>query len=461
MSEYPALKARLEPTPDGATRLALEISIVGESHGAVAVLVDLSDSVDVTPQDFHRLRRLLQALPRSWGVFLDAFGPALADRPTATVADIVDGVIDLPGMFLRPDAVRQRRGTGSFLGPAMRRFREQPRFESVERRIAFVLTDGALVDLEPLASGNWGTIIGVGLTRSSFNAERWHQVVPDAECLAPDRTDAGKVVRELAGTRFSGTCRVDVPGAAFRYRAAHVTPTEPGTDPVKGPIDWVFGLGNLLIEIPATVGSPFPERVTIREEAGDEVSLPVQVIGGEHGASGPNEASVPAVANGVDVVPGEHAQSLSALLEDLVTRKLPWQADDGSLPDVVKTLPAVSSWLDGSGHPCCAGLVLVIPPLAASGSDGIPILAIALSDDRENAFIAGTVLGDQQGFRCETTHELSFHRLDARWVFRCEAASSKSLPPRNSVSIADSCWKYGDEQCRVFFSGPLRSIRSV
>ena len=460
MSEHPELKVRFDPTPDGATRLALEVSILGESQGVVVILVDLSDSVDVTDQDFLRLRRLLQSLPRNWSVILDSLGPALPDCPTANVADIVDGVIDLPGLFLRQDALRQQRHTGSFLGPALRRSLDHPCFRDAKRRVLLVITDGRLHDIEPLASDQILTTIGLGLSRGTFSADRWQKVVPGAKHLTPDRTDAGKVVRDSAGIRFYGNCRIDVPGVAFRYRAAHDCSTTPAKELVNGPIDWVFGLGNLLLEIPVAIGQPIPEAVTIREEGGAEVSIPVKVAGTAQEAPASSEVVVPVVASGIDVLPAPQARVLAVFLQDLAERKRSWKEDDGSLPTVVKALPTPASWLSGSGHPSCDGLLLVIPPIPEQDSVEIPILAIGLHGNRDNVFAAGTVLGSDHTFDCDTTHEFSFNRLDARWIFRGVSTPSKSLPPRSSIVMTDSFWRCREERCQVFFSGPLREPRS-
>ena len=460
MSERPELKARFELTPAGTSMLALEVSIIGESRGAVAILVDLSDSVDVTDQDLLRLRRLLQSLPRQWTVILDSLGPALPDRPTTNVADIVDGVVDLPGLFLRQDTLRQQRRTGSFLSPALRRSLDNPCFRDAERQIVLVITDGHLHDIEPIVSTGTWTILGLGLARGSANAERWHKVVPGAEHLASKRTDAGKLVRDLTGIRFCGSCRVDVPGVAFRYRAAHDCSATTGKELINGPIDWAFGLGSLLLEIPFADGHPLPTHVTIREEGRTEVSLPVQVPGTARKSPVGDDAVTPVAAHGIDVVPAAQARVLAAHLKDLVERKRTWQEDSGSLHGSVTTLPTLASWLDGSGRPSCDGLLLVIPPIPEHDGVDIPILLIALHGNRENTFVAGTVLGSKQTFDCDINHEFSFHRLDARWVIRGDSIPLKSLPPRSSIVITDSSWRCSGERCEVLFSGPLRASRS-
>lgn len=460
MSERPELKAHFESTPTGTSTLSLEISIVGESRGAVAILVDLSDSADITDQDLLRLRRLLQSLPRQWTVILDSLGPALPGCPTTNVADIVDGVLDLPGLFLRQESLRQQRRTGSFLGPALHRSLDNPCFRDAERQIVLVMTDGHLHDIEPLANSRSWTIVGLGLARGTANAERWHKVVPGAEHLTPERTDAGKRVRDLAGIRFCDNCRVDVPGVAFNYRAAHDCSTTPAKELVNGPIDWAFGLGNLLFEIPLADGHPVPTHVTIREEGGAEVSLPVNVTGTTPHSPAAGDAVTPVATHGIDVVPANQARVLAAHLKDLVERKRGWQDESGSLHGSVTTLPTLASWLDGSGEPSCDGMLLVIPPIPEQDGGEIPILSIALHGNRENIFTAGSVLGSTQAFGCDVTHEFSFHRLDARWVFRVASTPPKYLPPRSSIVIADSSWRCSGDRCEVFFSGPLRLSRS-
>ena len=119
----------------------------------------------------------------------------------------------------------------------------------------------------------------------------------------------------------------------------------------------------------------------------------------------------PVASHGIDVVPAAQARVLAAHLKDLVERKRTWQEDSGSLHGSVTTLPTLASWLDGSGRPSCDGLLLVIPPIPEHDGVDIPILLIALHGNRENTFVAGTVLGSKQTFDCDINHEFSFHHF--------------------------------------------------
>ncbi len=102
--DEPIASASRNAAADGAEVTLVEVSAEASCGGLVLVVIDLSDSSPVADSDLSRLRRLLASLPRGWTVELAGLGgtsPARgvrADR--TTVGHIVDGVVDLPAVFM-------------------------------------------------------------------------------------------------------------------------------------------------------------------------------------------------------------------------------------------------------------------------------------------------------------------------------------------------------------------------
>ncbi len=104
MMDEPLVAAWRETADDGTIMTVVEVLAEVSQGGHVLVVVDLSDSSPVASADLSRLRRLLASLPRGWAVKLTGLGGTSPSNDVqgdrATVGHVVDGVIDLPAVFM-------------------------------------------------------------------------------------------------------------------------------------------------------------------------------------------------------------------------------------------------------------------------------------------------------------------------------------------------------------------------
>lgn len=453
ISDRPVARQRVESTPRGDV-LVVELSVIAAADCGVAIVVDMSDSCDVSVHDFRRLRKLLQVVPREWRVCL---GGTAASAPVAgaTVGDIVDGVVDLEKLYLGADSVRRGRVGGSFLFEMLRRMEFDQWSLARSSTLLLVLTDGRLHDLGRLTLPPTTRCIGLAIGSGEAATSRWQEILPDNELLESSRPDLVAVIRDHAGCTFLGPCTIEIPGAEYRVRAlvdAHLTQEIACRG---GPSRWDFSTGSARVEIPL----PFPgqlQTISIRSAAGSVENIAVDVASGCANTDvAPSTTGAVTRAHAVSISSAD-AKSLMSRLCELVSARRTWQDDEQKL-----LIPHPSEALQGNvtpdGRPRCDALVVVVPSDDAGAAASHAAIWVPIRRD-ERVDLASCLRAAGGGSMSVTSAvQLSYHRLEARW-FMQSTSGAVALSPRGGLELDLDVSSSEGIRYRVFFSGPLRVV---
>ena len=462
MKEGPFIEGRIESGGSADERLILKVGVTGSQDGRLLLLVDLSDSCAITKDDLHRLSRFLQPVPRDWPIGLGMVSSTvLVGDPgrTMTVADVVDGVVDLPTVFLSPKSVRGGLHAGSFLGPSidMHLFGKEANAGHDGRVVVVVLTDGMLSDLDAVTLPEGVAVLGIMPPNADEADARWREVLPHSHLLgASDPAGAG-LLRILAGCSFYGPCTIVIPVGTYRLRAEHETPNGNLSGRSERSQLWDFSLGNAWFEFYRRENAVYPTHLVILGVHGDEVSLPVryelaQTVNATLLACPPKDN----LASSLSLVSTTRTEvkALAGALEQVIASKQTWQNPDGCLSIPIPSNARIPGVIDPEGQPMSDAIVLILSE-SVDGDDNVMLFIAGLQSTATWELDHSSDHNGNRVFTAEERMYLYYHKLDARWIFQVGEGKAEVLPPRGPSQLQANVTDGQGRPCRVFFSGTL------
>lgn len=461
--DEPIATVRQSADPKGNTGFLVEISVETRAAGVLLLAVDLSDSSTVTEADVARIPRLLTPLPRNWRVTVTGLGTAAAEvasrHDALTVGDVVDGVLDLRSLLFDAAVISRERSAGSFLSHAFDRFLAA--VEPAETRlVAVVVTDGKLVDVDPVRIPETMRVLGVAPDQGSVDRSRWSEIVPGAPFIGRDtERDAIGKLRAAAGCAFHGPCVVIIPSGKYHVQAGDDGPGVDAASAGELRKPWDFSLrGRLALEFR---GSGLPDHITVEGVAGVQarVLLPKPVQEAVTKASlGSEPEPLPAFEVLGLTLATEELTNLLRTARELAEARLAWQTSDGTLAIAPPGSMLASCLLDETGRPQADSyLLLAREQVDDSGStESDNLLLIPLRRDSRICFSPGTTTPPFASFTAGTAWSLHFNKLENRWMFTSTDASHSPLPPRGSHALPVDMRDATGALFQAFFSGVFR-----
>lgn len=226
------------PLPNGQDAVVLQFSVERPASCAVALVFDLSDSCPALKPLVERLIKLLEPLPREWPLWfyrLSSVTP-LDDTQTILLGDLLDFGVRYQDWLDNSRLREQCRWAGSFLRPVLEAIDARREDEDLEHATTIVLTDGELLDLEPIDLPASIRLIGIGPSNEVLSLSHWNRVVPGARLHALD--DRGvDVAVQPDSQAFYGWCEISWRWTDGRSVDVTLIDTEAsGTTPVSGTI---------------------------------------------------------------------------------------------------------------------------------------------------------------------------------------------------------------------------------
>lgn len=450
--------------PKGVPCFTVEVAVEVRQSGSVLLVVDLSDSSQVTAAEIARLPRLLSPLPRTWGVQITGLGDAAfvaaSRRGALTIGDVIDGVVNLGDTLFDPAVIARERAAGSFLSPALNRFVSSAAPETT-RLFALIVSDGRLADVDPVGLPGQMQVLGLTPDHGHPDVARWNGIVPGATLIGRDTDmDAIGALRSAAGCSFHGPCMVILPDGACRMRAANdaAAASQPPTTEKRRP--WDFSLrGKLLLEF---VGSNVPDHIVIEgaDKASVRLALPKPSATRSRSEDAPRR---PQTGSDHEVIhltldPAD-AIAVVKKAHELAEARAPWQGVDGSLAIVRPDSSLAARLVDASQRPRADGFLLI-----AAGEEDLPttaesrrVLLVPLT--RGCRFEVPSSTDASPLAPCVAAAAWSFHfdNLENRWILGAANAAPAALPPKGSHGLPVDVRDDRGRSCHVFFSGPMWS----
>ena len=463
MNDLPTVTVRHRIDAKGIACVVVEIAVEIRQSGMVLLVVDLSDSSQLTQADVTRLPRLLSPLPRTWGLKVMGFGNAATAATsrwgTITVGDVVDGVVDLGETLFNAAVITNERAAGSFLSPVLNNFLSSVAPET-SRLFAVVVTDGKLNDVDPVRIPERMLMLGLAPEHGTTDQARWREIAPGATLIGRDtERDALGMVRAAAGCGFYGPCFLIVPKGSYRMRS---------TDDIAGgdtsPSNekrqlWDFSLrGRLLLEF---VGPEFPDHIIVEGADSLTVRLPVPK---------PSEADAAPIAPEICSMRGDApdvhtlvlgaAESIALVrrAQELAESRSAWQKKDGMLAIAPPGSSLAGHLLDDTGRPRADGFLLIAETEIEESidHDSGRLLLISLRRDSRLSFSSDAAASIPAPFSVGVSWSLHFDNRENRWMLSSANASPAPLSPSGSHTLKVDMRDSRGRSCHVFFSGPFR-----
>lgn len=446
---------------DGAGVTLVEVSAEASGGGLVLVVIDLSDSSPVADTDLFRLRRLLASLPRGWAVELAGLSgtsPAVGVRgDRMTVGHVVDGVVDLPTVFMETKFVARARAAGSFLGPTVEAFARSAGPVADQTRVGVVLTDGRLADVDPVRLPAGMRLVGIAPAAGGHDRHRWREVVGDHELIGSDGDPVG-ALRMRAGCAFYGPCTVTIPSGTYRVQAGHDGTSSAGPTSTDRQIHWDFSLGRLRLEFTGQV----PAHLDVVGAGGAAARVAVPRAAAKQPALGAGQPAGPAqTAMAAELLlEVEEAREVLRRAGELSAARTGWFADDGTPTLVAPGSALAAHLLDSAGRPAADAFLLIgSAEIDAADGGSVALLVVPVRRAVPTTFAVGTIGPETEPLTVRQTWSVHFDNLEARWIVTIEQLGAIQLPPRGSHALPVNVCDCRKRRCDVFFSGAVATGR--
>lgn len=457
MSDGPEVSVCRCRSASGEAIVLVEIGVEGRQPGALALVIDLSDSSPVAASDLGRLPRLLGSLPRRWAVAITGLGQALSEAASRyealTVGDLVDGVVDFVGLCLDTTVLSRERAAGSFAASAIRRCLN--RFDlAFGHRVVVVVTDAKWADIDPVRLPSEVRVLGVAPEQGTVDQSRWAEIIEGAPFLGRDSGgDTVGRVRAVVGCGFAGPCTITIPRGRYGIRGGDGTKSiAPVTE--RSRLTWDFSLqGRLSLEF---AGAVFPDFLLIEGSGGLEVRLPLPVpeasvepeVKAVTGGNGSTSQDVMRIA-----LSREELVECANKVRELAEARQGWRSADGHLA-VCGPHSALSRWLVDEHCQSRSDAFVLIVPEHAQRDEAPEVFLVAVSRESKLHFDGDS--GETIPVFANGSWCLYFNKLENRWMYSLAGCPPVALAPRGSHSIPVVMSDRERRVCGVFFSGTLR-----
>lgn len=454
--------------PNGQEAVVLQFSAERPAPCPVALVFDLSDSCPALKPVAEKLTKLLEPLPREWPLWiyrLSSVNP-LDEFQTIPLGDLLDSTVRCQDWFENARLREQSRWAGSFLRPVLDAIDARREDENLEHAMAIVLTDGELLDSEPIDLPTSIRLVGIAPSNAAMKAEYWNRIVPGTKLLSLDDRDVDAAVQPDSQA-FYGWCEV-----SWRWtdgRSVDVREVDAETRrirPVSGAV-----LKCQLNEQPKGLlfrvsrsDLPFLRLSVSRPETRRQVSLRSIAIG----PLNPRLAEVIAPAeqgsdaHGVEIVADVQAAHPNfpavwrsfTKAASLADAREKWLSEDGKML-VFGDEPFEGKCVDVQGQPRCdAMLVLGNREPGPTYDAEARVVLVALDRKRQPALSLNVDCPLPFGTPVIPA-QINYEKREACWMLH-EGTERRELELDGSERLRRPLLKTGDQSWLALFSGDLR-----
>ena len=454
--------------PQGASTL-VQVACPRASSTAVAFVCDLSDSCPSMKNEFEAMKRLVGELPRTWPVWFYSLSSAqeLDVGGSHTVGDLQDGSyapVDILRDRERLDIGRKR---GSFLRPPLEAILVRAKNDGLAAMFVVVLTDGELTDAAQVQVPAECRVVGIMPKQGDGQRRHWSRVLPGSPLLSLEDRRLDEVTQSTSNP-FHGRCQLKW---SFSDGRAVAVKTYQREDDLWREVTESSMECNLAAESAFLLFDlQFAQASALRlsctsARTGKRATLPVgpdNALIDPHTLQSLSEslrrASQPLGEVLVDISFG--AQGFQDVWQqyvqahDLAVRREPWVDASGKLVAFASTLSGASvQRLPGPGaYQAVICIASHAPALTCPPGCRIVLIGLnragrpALRWKQHQALPVGAPLMDV---------EMSYHRMEGRWMLRLDGRDPRELEPNGSQKIEDCILADADRPCSVLFSGDL------
>ena len=262
--------------------LDIEISTLNSSRKRVFIILDLSDSCIQVFEHLRKLQPLWRALPSNWLVSFLALGggKVLPDEGASySAGDLENIVFELENSPERQKWEREGQSRGSTIHFSLKVIENISRIESQlvegheEEKLVFFLTDGELLDADPIILPPHISVIGVQIPTASGRQTRWDKVLPGSKIFLLNSSELFEETRQLV----SPEKQMCVINAKFPFSLATNFSAVSFQKQNNTRLNWDFRKGPLVITIPNSVVNDSNAHIECLLKNGESVQLPLLI----------------------------------------------------------------------------------------------------------------------------------------------------------------------------------------
>ena len=442
--------------------LDIEISISNPSRKRVFIILDLSDSCILVFEHLRKLQPLWRELPSNWLVSFLALGggEVLPDEGASySAGDIENIVCELENSPERQKWERAGQSRGSTIHFSLKVIENISRTESQlgegqeEEKLVFVLTDGELLDADPIILPPHISVIGVQLSTASGRQPRWDTVLPGSKIFLQNSSELFEETRQLV----SPEKQMCVMKAKFPFSLASNFSAVSYQKQSNTRLNWDFSKGPLVITIPNSVVNDSNAHMECLLKNGESVQLPLLI--GRDLITPINNQKRSSITGG-DLV-AIHDENLVLTLhkhfQEKAGLKQKWDIEF-----VQKILNAIGGQLvSTSGKIVFDAFFAVFVERASSKSvpQNNKTLVIGKLWKGGPSLVFFNELKQvplDPGFDALIPFEVKYNSLEARWCI-IKNGDTNYLDPKGSVCLTGEFKDVLGRACVAFYSGPLDS----
>jgi len=443
--------------------LDIEISTLNSSRKRVFIILDLSDSCIQVFEHLRKLQPLWKALPSNWLVSFLALGggEVLPDEGASySAGDLENIVCELENSPERQKWERAGQSRGSTIHFSLKVIENISRIDSQqgegqveEEKLVFVLTDGELLDADPIILPPHISVLGVQLPTTSGREPRWDKVLPGSKIFLQNSSELFEETRQLV----SPEKQMCVIYAKFPFSLASNFSAVSPQKQNNTRLNWDFSKGPLVITIPKSVVNDSNAYIECLLKNGESVQLPLLI--GKDLITPLNNQKRSSITGG-DLVAIDDENLVLALqkhFQEKAGLKQKWDIEF-----VNKILNAIGGQLVSTSgkigfdaffavfveHASFKSVpqnnkTLVIGKLCKGGP------SLVFFDEIKQVPL-------DPGFAALKPFEIKYNLLEARWCI-IKNGDTNYLDPKGSVCLNDEFIDVQGRACVAFYSGPLDS----
>ncbi len=439
--------------------LDFEISTLNSSRKRVFIVLDLSDSCIQVFEHLRKLQPLWRELPSNWLVtFLTLGGGEMLPDEGASYSagDLENIVCELEKSPERQKWERAGQNRGSTIHFSLKVIENRSWTESQlgvgqgEEKLVFVLTDGELLDADPIKLPAHISVIGVQLPTASGRQPRWEKVLPESKIFLPNSSELFKETRQLV----SPEKQMCVINANFPFSLASSSSAVSFQKQTITRLNWDFSQGPLVITIPNSVVNDSNAHIECLLKNGESVQLPL-IIKGFEIPSGNREGSSIARGELVAIDDENLVLALQKHFQEKASLKQKWDTEF-----VRKILNAIGGQLASTSEKTGFDAFFAVFVERAS-SKSVPqnnktLVIGKLCKGGPNLVFFNELkqVPLDPGFAALKPFDITYNSLEARWCIFKNGVTNH-LDPKGSVCLNDEFIDVQGRACVAFYSGPL------
>jgi|694.fasta_scaffold18780_2 hypothetical protein len=441
--------------------LDIEISTLNSSRKRVFIILDLSDSCIQVFEHLRKLQPLWRELPSNWlGSFLAlGGGEVLPDEGASySAGDLENIVCELENSPERQKWERAGQSRGSTIHFSLKVVENISRIESqlgegkAEEKLVFVLTDGELLDADPIILPPHISVIGVQLPTASGRQPRWDKVLPGSKIFLQNSSELFEETRQLVSPE-NQMCEIK---AKFPFSLASDFSEGSLQKQNDTSLNWDFRKGSLVITIPNSVVNDSNAHIECLLKNGESVQLPL-LIGKV--ITEPNQKLSTIAGGDLAAIHDENlVLALQKHFQEKAGLKQKWDIEF-----VQKILNAIGGQLVSSfgktGFDAFFAVFVEHASFKSVPQDNKTLVIGKLCKGGPSLVFFNELkqIPLDPGFASLKPFEIKYNLLEARWC-TIKNGDTNYLDPKGSVCLNDEFIDVEGRACVAFYSGPLDPI---